>query len=71
MYACPEPTHGDVSPVIVQDNVTLIRWWGVGPNNVDKLRVINNMFGSGFVLGGSHNSIPQVGVMYTEEAKRL
>ena len=32
---------------------------------------MNTRFGSGFVLGGSHRDIPQAGVRYTEEAKRL
>ena len=63
--------HGEVGLLLGQDNVTLLPWGGDGPNLVGNLRVMNTRFGSGFVLGGSHRDIPQAGVRYTEEAKRL
>ena len=63
--------HGEVGLLLGQDNVTLLPWGGDGPNLVGNLRVMNTRFGSGFVLGGSHKDIPQTGVRYTEEAKKL
>ena len=54
---------------IGQNHVALLPTGGAGVNCSGNLRVMDTMFGSGVVLGGSHPSLAAEGVQYTEEAR--
>ena len=57
--------------LIGQDHVELLACGGQDENQVGGLRVMNTMFGSGFVLGGWHDDIKGITPQLTEEAKQI
>ena len=61
-------TH-EVGLLIGQDNVALLPTGGAGENQNEHLRVMDCKFGSGYVLGGYHESIHGVEMELSEEAK--
>ena len=60
---------GEVGMLIGQNHVALLPTGGAGVNCSGNLRVMDTIFGSGVVLGGSHPSLAAEGVQYTEEAR--